>query len=156
MILRNAILAAALVATSPALAAGSHEGGHYSFGEPGKPDDAARTIAIKATDDMRYVHDAFTITKGETVRFVVVNTGTIPHEFSVGDAASQRAHAAMMAKMPDMKHENDPSAVHVAPGETKEVVWKFSKPVQGTIELACQIPGHYDAGMKSKVKFLMK
>ena len=27
-----------------------------------------------------------------------------------------------MAKNPDMKHEDDPSAVHLAPGETEEVI----------------------------------
>ena len=71
----------------------------------------------------------------------------------LGDTASQRAHVAMMKKMPDMRHENDPAAVTLAPGETKEVIWKFSKPIRGQLEFACQIPGHYDAGMTSKVAF---
>jgi uncharacterized cupredoxin-like copper-binding protein len=54
--------------------------------------------------------------------------------------------------MPDMKHENDATAISLAPGETKELIWAFSKPINGNIEFACQIPGHYQAGMVSKVK----
>ena len=57
-------------------------------------------------------------------------------------------------KMPDMKHENDPTALTLAPGETKELTWRFDKDVKGQIVLACQMPGHYDGGMVSKIPFV--
>jgi uncharacterized cupredoxin-like copper-binding protein len=145
-------LALSLIA-STALAAGNHAGAHgYSYGEPGKAADVTRTIKITATDDMLFVHEPLSIRQGETIRFVITNTGAKDHEFSLGDAASQRAHALMMKKMPDMKHDDDASAVHLSPGDVKEIIWKFSKPVQGNVEFACHLKGHYEAGMKSQVK----
>ena len=156
----KALILAALLAASaaPALAGGSHgaHGGHghrYTFGEPGKAAEATRTIQVTLTDDMRILHEPFTVKRGETIRFVITNKGQIDHEFAIGDTASQRAHAAMMKKMPDMKHENDPAAITLAGGESGELVWKFSRPIQGQLEFACHLPGHLEAGMVSKVAF---
>jgi uncharacterized cupredoxin-like copper-binding protein len=150
-----AALAAALLASGAALADAGHGKKGYSFGEPGKAAEADRTVEVTADDrdGMRYDMDLASIRQGETIRFVVTNKGEGQHEFSVGDTASQRAHAKLMAKNPDMHHEGDPSVVVLQPGETKELVWKFSKPVQGgSIVFACQMPGHYDGGMVHKAK----
>jgi len=49
-----------------------------------------------------------------------------------------------MMKNPEMRHA-DPNARRVAPKQTSEIVWKFTKP--GQFEFACLIPGHRDAGM---------
>ena len=147
-----AALAAVFLSTA-AWAGGTHGGGHYSFGEPGQESEAARTVEVTTTDDMKVLMDLTTVRQGETIKFVVTNEGRIPHEFSIGDTGSQRAHANLMRKNPGMKHDDDPSAVTLAPGETKTLVWKFSKPVQGEIVFACHLPGHWDAGMLSKAKF---
>ena len=59
----------------------------------------------------------------------------------------------MMMKMPNgetMEH-NDPNSVLLEPGKTGEVIWKFSK--KGGLEIGCNVPGHYDAGMVSTVTF---
>jgi uncharacterized cupredoxin-like copper-binding protein len=138
-----------------AIAAGTHDGGHYTFGEPGTVEEITQTVRVDIVDaegEMRFVHEPMTIRMGDVVKFVVTNKGELDHEFSVGDSPSQRAHALMMEKMPDMKHENDATTVTLAPGETKEVIWAFTKPINGSIEFACQMPGHYQAGMVSKVK----
>ena len=139
----------------PVFAGGSHGGGHYSFGEPGDPTAVDRTVQVSATDDgaMRFNMGLDTIERGETIRFVVANEGALEHEFAIGDTGSQRAHARMMAKMPDMQHADDPTAVTLQPGETKEIVWHFSKPVGGDIVFACNIPGHSEAGMIHNVSF---
>lgn len=152
--MRFILTLAALMLVSGALAGGQHAGHHaYSFGEPGKAAEASRTISVEANDQMRFVHEPFEIKQGETVRFEVRNSGKVRHEFSIGDAASQRAHALMMKKMPDMQHDDDPSAVTLEPGESKTLVWKFSKAIPaGHVLFACQIPGHFEAGMHSKVK----
>lgn len=42
------------------------------------------------------------------------------------------------------KHD-DPNAVLVEPGTTKEFVWTFPK--AGSLSFACTLPGHYQAGM---------
>jgi uncharacterized cupredoxin-like copper-binding protein len=145
---------AAMLASSVALAEAGHKGGHYSFGEPGKESEVTRTVEVVADDrdGMKFIMDVGSIRQGETIKFVVTNKGTGEHEFTVGDTASQRAHAKLMAKNPDMKHEGDPSAVHIPPGETKELIWKFNKPIQGHVVFACQMPGHYDVGMVHKAK----
>ena len=146
-------LAAALLGSGAALAdAGPNK--KYTFGEPGKAAEATRTVEVAADDrgGMRYSMDLGSIRQGETIRFVVTNQGEGPHEFTIGDTASQRAHAKLMAKNPEMHHDDDPSAVTLQPGETKELVWKFSKSVQGDLVFACQMPGHYDAGMVHKAK----
>ena len=143
------------LASGASWAGGTHKGGHYSFGEPASEAEVTRTIEVTAEDrdGMRFVMDIPSIQQGEVIKFIVTNKGTGPHEFSVGDTASQRAHAKLMAKNPDMKHEGDPSVVTIEPGETKELVWKFSKPVQGDVVFACQMPGHYEAGMFHKARF---
>ncbi|HSO07856.1 MAG TPA: cupredoxin family protein [Pelomicrobium sp.] len=158
--LKQAIFTVLMLAAGGALAGPGHGSGHgaptYSFGSPGKASEVNRTIEVKATDDMRFVYEPFEIRQGETIRFVVTNVGKIVHEFSIGDVPSQRAHLAMMKKMPDMKHEDDPTAVTLKPGETKEVIWRFDKPIATRIVFACFHPGHYEAGMKSEVAFVKK
>ena len=145
---------AVTLASGASWAGGTHKGGHYSFGEPASEAEVTRTIEVTAEDrdGMRFVMDIPSIQQGEVIKFIVTNNGTSDHEFSIGDTASQRAHAKLMAKNPDMKHEDDPSAVHLAPGETEEVIWKFNKAVQGQIVFACQIPGHYEGGMVHQAK----
>lgn len=151
------IMPAAMVAVLGSNAAFADAGhGHYKFGEPGQESQVTRTVEVVAEDQdgMKFVMDVGPIQQGETIKFVVTNAGAGDHEFSVGDTASQRAHAKLMAKNPDMKHDDDPSAVTLAPGETKTVIWTFSKPVQGSIVFACQMPGHYEAGMVEQAKFV--
>ena len=142
------------LASNASWAGGTHKGGHYSFGEPGSEAEVTRTIQVTAEDrdGMKFVMDIPSIQQGEVIKFIVTNNGSSDHEFSIGDTASQRAHAKLMAKNPDMKHEDDPSAVHLAPGETEEVIWKFNKAVQGQIVFACQMPGHYEGGMVHQAK----
>ncbi len=142
------------LASNASWAGGTHKGGHYSFGEPGSEAEVTRTIQVTAEDrdGMKFVMDIPSIQQGEVIKFIVTNNGSSDHEFSIGDTASQRAHARLMAKNPDMKHEDDPSAVHLAPGETEEVIWKFNKAVQGQIVFACQMPGHFEGGMVHQAK----
>jgi uncharacterized cupredoxin-like copper-binding protein len=66
----------------------------------------------------------------------------------IGKTEKQRHHADTMKQMPDMVHA-DANMITVEPGETKNLVWQFTK--TGKLEVACHIPGHYEAGMKSQV-----
>ena len=127
----------------------AHDAAHYAFGAPGTAAEVTRTVAVTADDrdGMRFVMDLATVRQGEVLRFVVSNMGALDHEFSIGDAASQAAHAVAMAAQTDMRHEHDPTAIRLASGDTKELIWKFDRPADGELVFACQIPGHYDAGM---------
>ena len=82
---------------------------------------------------------------GETIEFIVTNDGAIRHEFSIGNAEDQVKHAEMMRKMPNMVHE-DPNTVSLAAGETARLSWRFIG--KDTVVFACNIPGHFEAGMK--------
>lgn len=117
-------------------------------GQVGSPDKVGRTIKITALDTMRYDKNSIRAKPGETIRFVVTNAGKIKHEFAIGTREEQQEHAEMMASMPDMKHEEG-NAISLEPGETKELIWQFGK--AGSVEIACHLPGHYEAGMKAKV-----
>jgi len=66
----------------------------------------------------------------------------------IGDAQEQKQHAEMLKQMPDMVHK-DANAITLESGETKSLIWHFTQ--AGDLEVACHIPGHYEAGMKSKV-----
>lgn len=127
-----------------------HDSEGSSVGAPADATKATRTISVITKDTMRYEFSSdLNLKAGEVIKFIVTNDGKIAHEFSVGDAAEQKAHLAMMANMPNMVHE-DGNTVTVQPGETKELTWKFSAGAE--VVFACNIPGHFQAGMFKKAK----
>jgi uncharacterized cupredoxin-like copper-binding protein len=85
---------------------------------------------------------------GEIIEFNVRNDGQIQHEFSIGSADDQVKHALMIQKMPDLIH-NDANTVSLAPGDSAILTWKFMG--KDTAVLACNIPGHFEAGMEKVV-----
>jgi uncharacterized cupredoxin-like copper-binding protein len=117
-------------------------------GQPGTAGRVTHTIRVQALDTMRYAPDELTVQSGQTVRFIVTNVGKMRHEFVIGDAEEQRQHAEMMKEMPHMKHDEG-NAVSLEPGKTKELIWRFGK--RGKVEVACHLPGHYEAGMRAIV-----
>ncbi len=149
--------ALAALAVPPAIAGGTHAGGHDNewakIGRPGDSRKAVRTVEIGAYDTMRFNHAQFTVKRGETVRIVLRNVGQLPHELVLGDEKSLREHAELMRKFPGMEHA-DPNQVSVAPGKTGEFVWQFTK--AGTVHFACLHPGHYEAGMRGAITVTAK
>jgi uncharacterized cupredoxin-like copper-binding protein len=98
---------------------------------------------------MRFTPRDIKVNAGETVRFFIKNTGKISHEMVIGSLADLKAHAAEMQKMPGMKH-SEPNMITLAPGKIGGLVWQFDQ--AGTVDFACLIPGHMEAGMVGKVK----
>ena len=47
-------------------------------------------------------------------------------------------------------HHGGGNIVMLPPGAEGELVWRF--PSDGTLEFACNIPGHYEAGMHGRIK----
>ncbi|WP_202813928.1 cupredoxin domain-containing protein [Thiobacillus denitrificans] len=154
-LLLTALLAAPLIAL-PAHAHGEKKHAttaptvaeQTAWGIAGKPAQVIRTITIDMTDSMRFTPDAISVQEGETVRFVVRNKGRMLHEMVIGTPDELAKHAAMMAKFPNMEHD-EPYMVHVDPGKTGEIVWTFNR--AGSFELACLIAGHYEAGMRGTI-----
>ncbi len=126
----------------------AHGDDDSSIGQPGVLGNVGRTVAINMIDAMRFEPDHVSVKQGETVRFVVKNSGKLKHEFVLGTDAELKEHYQVMMKFPDMEH-TDPNRITVAPGQTGEVIWQFTK--SGNIDFACLQPGHYDAGMKGIV-----
>lgn len=171
-----AALTLAVFSFSGAHAAGEHSdghGGHHSamHGQPAKASEASRTVEVSMKDNF-YEPEEIEVKAGETVRFVVSNDGELVHEFNVATPDMHAAHQdemqmmvehgvlkassidmaaaeQMMKSMGHGKHD-DPNSVLLEPGETGEVVWTF--PSDGTLEFACNVPGHYEAGMVGDIE----
>lgn len=118
------------------------------FGREGDPKKAVRTINIDMSDKMRFTPDTLTIKQGETIKFVVKNSGKVMHEFVLGTMKELKEHAVLMQKFPGMEHD-EPYMAHVAPGKTETIAWQFTK--AGNFNFGCLLPGHFEAGMVGNV-----
>ena len=88
--------------------------------------------------------DGLAVEPGETVRFVIVNTDPIDHEFIVGDESLQDAHELGT----ESYHPPRPGEVTIPAGETVETTYTFDG---GNLIFGCHLPGHYDYGMRGLV-----
>jgi uncharacterized cupredoxin-like copper-binding protein len=156
----SALLTSTLMGVS--LGALAHEGEDHSkknagpikkeqkaWGIAGDAKAAKRTIELTMTDNMRFTPDKIEVKQGETVKFVVKNSGKMMHEMVIGNKKELDEHAALMMKFPAMEHD-EPYMTHVAAGKVGELVWTFNRP--GDFDFACLIAGHYQAGMVGKIK----
>ena len=119
-----------------------------AFGREGDPKRVTRTVKLDMTDAFRFAPADLTVKRGETVKFVIANSGKVLHEMVLGTTEELKAHAELMKKFPDMEHA-DANMAHVRPGAKGEIVWQFTK--AGEYQFACLISGHYEAGMVGKV-----
>ncbi|PJE78572.1 hypothetical protein CI610_02484 [invertebrate metagenome] len=120
-----------------------------SAGTPGKAEHVDRTLSITMHDNMRYNLEELHVTSGETIRFIIINQGKIPHEFTIGNHQSLLAHRDMMRQIPDMHHEEE-NAITLNAGESGELIWTFGSSTN--MQAACLLPGHYEAGMKMEIR----
>lgn len=114
-----------------------------------------RTLQVDMNDTMRFKPDLLQVAAGETLKLVVHNSGKLAHEMVLGSEAALKAHAIEMKQSTghagghDHGSGNDLLALSVKPGETKEWVIRFDQ--AQTLQMACLIPGHFEAGMKGQV-----
>ena len=118
------------------------------FGREGDPRKAVRTVKVDMSDKMRFTPARLTIKQGDSVKFVVKNSGKVMHEMVLGTMKELKEHAEMMKKHPTMEHD-EPYMAHVAPGKTETMVWQFTK--AGEFYYGCLVPGHFEAGMVGKL-----
>ena len=118
------------------------------FGREGDPKKAVRTVNVDTSDKLRFTPASLTIKQGETVKFVVKNSGKVMHEMVLGTMKELKEHAAMMQKHPTMEHD-EPYMAHVPPGKTETMVWQFTK--AGEFYFGCLVPGHFEGGMIGKL-----
>ncbi|MBI2319297.1 MAG: cupredoxin family protein [Betaproteobacteria bacterium] len=147
---KASIITAIIAAVALAPGFGAADAGHgAAIGKPGDPKKVTRTIAIAGSDTMRYSPSEINVKRGETVRLVVKNSGKLDHELVLGSLKALKEHAELMRKHPEMEHD-EPHMAYVRPGETREIVWQFAR--AGTVQFACTVPGHLEAGMVGKFK----
>jgi uncharacterized cupredoxin-like copper-binding protein len=106
----------------------------------GAAGSSGQTIEI----DIHYSHftpAALTVPAGVPIRFVIVNTDPIDHEWIVGDAAVHERHR----NGTEAQHGARPTEQSIAAGQTVETVVTFSSP--GTLTYVCHLPGHEQYGM---------
>ncbi len=132
--------------------AADDEMGHDEDAEHQEDDDAAfdREIEVVMTE---FAFDPATISvsAGETVRFVLVNQGAVPHEFRLTTAHAAAEHIASGHEGHDDGgeeggHGHDEVLLEVAAGATDHLVVTFPEDAEWD-QVACLIPGHYEAGM---------
>ena len=143
---------------------------NMKIGSEGKLSDVTRTIEVKMYDNY-YEPNSFNIKKGETIKFEVSNLGELVHEFNIANAMMHLKHQPEMEKMveneillgdkidKDQMHKmaamdksmghSHSNSVLLAPKEKGIIIWKFENAVD--IEIACNVPGHYQAGMIAAV-----
>ena len=143
---------------------------NMKIGSKGKLSDVSRTIKVKMYDNY-YEPSIFNIEKGETIKFEVINAGELVHEFNIANAMMHIKHQPEMERMVEneillgdkidkdkmqkmaamdksMGHSHS-NSVLLAPKEKGILIWKFENTVN--IEVACNVPGHYQAGMIAAV-----
>lgn len=113
-----------------------------AWGIAGDAGVVRRTVEVRMTDALRFIPDYISITRGETVKFIVKNDGKQMHEFVLGTKKELDGHAKLMMKSSKMEHD-EPYVAHVSPGKTSEVIWTFNR--SGEFNFGCLIPGHYPA-----------
>ena len=140
------------------------------IGSLGKSEEVNRTIKVIMYDNY-YEPSSFKIKSGETIKFEVVNAGELVHEFNIANAMMHKKHQPEMEKMVEneilladsidkekmkkmakmdksMGHSHS-NSVLLEPNEKGDIVWKFENAMN--IEIACNVPGHYQIGMIAKV-----
>ena len=143
---------------------------NMKIGSKGDETDVTRVIKVVMYDNY-YEPSSFQIKEGETVKFEVENAGMLVHEFNIANKMMHMKHQPEMIKMAEngillafsidkekmkkmakmdksMGHSHS-NSVLLEPKQKGDIIWKFDNAVN--IEVACTVPGHYQAGMIAKV-----
>jgi uncharacterized cupredoxin-like copper-binding protein len=116
-------------------------------------------VKVVMNDRFSYRPAAIMVRAGRRVTFAVTNAGKLPHEFTLGDRATQLDHERQMrTATTGTGHVHDHAAhgfpaatgsLTVPPGQTKRLSWTFDKP--GIVLYGCHVLGHWAAGMKGTI-----
>ena len=143
---------------------------NMKIGSLGNESDVSRVIKVTMYDNY-YEPNSFQINAGETIKFEVENAGELVHEFNIANKMMHLRHQPEMEKMVEneilladsidedkmkkmakidksMGHSHS-NSVLLEPKQKGIIIWKFDNAVN--IEVACNVPGHYQVGMIAKV-----
>ena len=140
------------------------------IGKMGVSKDVQKVIRVQMYDNY-FKPATYKIKAGQTVKFIVENKGQFVHEFNIANKMMHMKHQPEMIKMAEngillafsidkekmkkmakmdksMGHSHS-NSVLLEPKQKGDIIWKFDNAVN--IEVACNVPGHYQAGMIAKV-----
>ena len=143
---------------------------NMKIGSKGKESEVSRVVKVLMYDNY-YKPSSFQIKAGETIKFEVENVGMLVHEFNIANKMMHMKHQPEMIKMVEneilladsidkekmkkmakmdkaMGHSHS-NSVLLEPKQKGEIIWKFDNALN--IEVACNVPGHYQVGMIAKV-----
>ena len=143
---------------------------NMKIGTKGKESEVSRTIKVVMYDNY-YEPSSFQIKEGETIKFEIENAGMLVHEFNIANKMMHMKHQPEMIKLAEngillafsidkekmkkmakvdksMGHSHS-NSVLLEPKQKGDIIWKFDNAVN--IEVACNVPGHYQVGMIAKV-----
>ena len=144
---------------------------NMKIGSIGKESEVSRVIKVVMYDNY-FKPSSFQIKTGETIKFKVENAGMLVHEFNIANKMMHMMHQPEMRKMfengillpfsidkekmkkmakidKSMGHSHS-NSVLLEPKQKGEIIWKFDNAMN--IEIACNVPGHYQIGMVADVK----
>ena len=140
------------------------------IGSKGNLNEVNRIVKVVMYDNY-YEPSSLKIKAGETIKFELVNAGELVHEFNIANKMMHMKHQPQMEKMVEneilfadsidknkmkkmakidksMGHSHS-NSVLIEPKQKGDIIWKFDNAVN--IEIACNVPGHYQVGMIAKV-----
>ena len=143
------------------------------IGEKGDPNNVDKIIEIKMYDNY-FEPSEIKIKKNQTIKFIVHNYGEFVHEFNIATKEMHLKHQPEMMRMVEneillasridkkkmkelskkdhsMSHSHS-NSVLLEPSQSAELIWKFN--TNADLEAACNVPGHYEAGMIAKINNL--
>jgi uncharacterized cupredoxin-like copper-binding protein len=99
--------------------------------------------------------DELDLVPGETVRFYLINTGEVAHEFrlTTEHKAAEHIAAGHSDHVTDGHHAEADIVINVGAGQTRTVETTLPVDPAAIDQLVCLIPGHYEAGMLAEVTF---
>ena len=130
-----------------------HAPGHFEVGMLGYlvvvgPDvpkvgtkEDPRLVEVSMDDQLKFMPMEIPVTKGETVRFLLTNDGSVTHEFAVGPKEKVDADEVDGT----IVVEADEITAH----KLKVLDYTFDGP--GPFGFACHEPGHFEAGMLGSI-----
>jgi uncharacterized cupredoxin-like copper-binding protein len=132
-----------------------HEPGHFEHGMKGwiivvGPDVPKvgtvanpRLVHIDMSDKLKFDPSSVVVAPGETIRFLITNSGEATHELALGPAdkvAADQIDGKLVVE-----------ADEIDAGLMKDLVYTFDGP--GPYGFACHEPGHFEAGMVGSIVF---
>ena len=139
-------------------------------GSKGKKSEVNKVVKVSMYDNY-YEPKIINVKKNETVKFIVENKGKLVHEFNIATMKMHKKHGPEMlemmkngillptkinkVKMKEMSKHNKKMAhshsnsILLEPNKSGELIWKFS--TNAELYGGCNVPGHLEAGMISKI-----